>query len=65
MKNGGCEQLCVDGYDGQFHCRCRDGYRLGTDGKSCQGVCSRKRNEPLSIPLIQNGTNDLFVENWH
>ena len=37
MENGGCDHICVSGFNGQYHCRCRPGFRLKDDGKSCEG----------------------------
>ena len=43
MENGGCEQICVDTYDG-YCCLCRPGYELtpltdvGCEGKDRQIV---------------------------
>ncbi|XP_010877746.2 complement component C1q receptor [Esox lucius] len=34
-KNGGCDQLCLDGDDGDVSCGCKDGYVLDPDRKSC------------------------------
>jgi len=36
--NGGCEQICISGYDGHFYCRCSTGYALAYDGRGCQGI---------------------------
>lgn len=37
-QNGGCEQICDEKKDGSFwRCRCRKGYKLGEDRKSCFG----------------------------
>ena len=33
INNGGCDQICANG--GQ--CQCSTGYRLGSDGRSCNG----------------------------
>lgn len=38
VSNGGCEHVCVDGYNGHYHCRCRSGYTLGDNGKTCHGM---------------------------
>ena len=32
VNNGGCEHICMDG-----ECRCNPGYRLNSDGRSCDG----------------------------
>ena len=31
-----CEQVCTD-TDGSFQCSCRNGFRLGSNGRSCDG----------------------------
>ena len=33
-----CSQVCTN-TEGGFTCSCRDGYTLGEDGTSCEGVC--------------------------
>ena len=38
-NSDGCEQMCTD-TDGSFECSCRDGFRLGSDGRSCDGECT-------------------------
>lgn len=38
-NNGGCQHVCVDQYDG-YQCRCREGYKLAPDAKSCHGKLS-------------------------
>ncbi|VDI53713.1 Hypothetical predicted protein [Mytilus galloprovincialis] len=35
-NQGGCKHICVDSYNGHFYCRCREGYQLQSDGKSCR-----------------------------
>lgn len=38
VKNGECQHTCdIDG-TGNVVCECREGYRLGEDGKSCDGM---------------------------
>ena len=32
----GCQHTCIN-TDGSFQCSCRDGFRLGNDGRSCVG----------------------------
>ena len=34
-----CSQVCTN-TEGGFTCSCRDGYTLGEDGTSCEGVFS-------------------------
>ncbi len=34
--NGGCSQVCVNRV-GSFQCRCRDGYTLNVDNRTCDG----------------------------
>lgn len=47
VNNGGCEQLCVNGYNGHFYCRCRPGYQLEADGKTCLGMCLCYITQPV------------------
>ena len=42
-ESAGCEEMCTD-TDGSFECSCRDGYRLGSDGKSCDGETGYMRD---------------------
>ena len=37
VDNGGCDHTCQN-YDGGRYCSCRSGYRLATDGKTCEGL---------------------------
>ena len=38
-RNGGCTQKCVN-TDGSFVCKCKPGFKLAADGKTCKGQCS-------------------------
>ena len=42
INNGGCSQLCVTGSDG-YHCRCRSGFEIGSDGTTCYSIGSTYR----------------------
>ena len=35
-NNGGCQQRCIN-TDGTHHCDCNSGYRLLSDGRTCEG----------------------------
>ena len=39
QNTDGCEQMCTD-TAGSYQCSCRDGYRLGRDGRRCEGECT-------------------------
>lgn len=36
INNGGCQHICDDSR-GRGLCRCRQGYRLNPDGRTCEG----------------------------
>lgn len=36
-SNGGCDQICKHSPKGPV-CSCQHGYRLQSDGKTCEGV---------------------------
>ncbi len=36
--NGGCDQTCADTL-GSFVCSCLSGFRLASDGETCNGQC--------------------------
>lgn len=38
-NNGGCDHFCKNTV-GSFDCSCRKGFKLLTDEKSCQGMCT-------------------------
>ena len=38
VNNGGCDHVCSDTGMG-VSCHCREGYRLLSDGATCQGMC--------------------------
>ena len=40
MNNGECDHKCRSGGDGSALCYCLRGYRLGTDGTTCEGTRS-------------------------
>ena len=37
VANGDCEHICTN-TGGSRECSCEDGYRLGSDDQSCQGI---------------------------
>ena len=39
-NNGGCQHTCVN-TDGSYECRCRSGYRLSSNGRTCIGMWSQ------------------------
>ena len=41
VNNGGCEHECINS-PASFECRCDNGFVLASDGKSCNGMKSRK-----------------------
>ncbi|XP_064613090.1 signal peptide, CUB and EGF-like domain-containing protein 2 [Liolophura sinensis] len=49
IKNGGCSQTCQN-LQGSYRCRCRSGYALLSDGKSCKPLC-----HGAPIGTCQNG----------
>ena len=34
INNGGCNQTCIN-TRGSYHCLCKSGFKLDSDGKSC------------------------------
>ena len=38
VNNGGCDHTCITEPKGGYHCVCRSGYTLLTDGHSCSGT---------------------------
>ena len=51
LKNGGCNQRCVETRDG-FECACQPGYRLGFDQKMCAGIIANSYCIVLSTPSL-------------
>ena len=45
VVNGGCNQGCIN-TQGSFECTCTDGFLLGTDGLTCQGIESSSVKYP-------------------
>ena len=40
VGNGGCSHVCTN-TDGSYSCGCPHGWRLGLDGRTCEGnICS-------------------------
>ena len=52
--NGGCSDSCVN-REGSFECKCKDGYKVGDDKKTCEGkiYC---QNEQLDTPTWTQAT---------
>ena len=40
-SNGGCQQTCIN-TAGSFHCDCRCGYSLNSNGRTCTGTIVEK-----------------------
>lgn len=47
-NNGGCDHFCKNTV-GSFDCSCRKGFKLLTDEKSCQGMCTGEAVEQISV----------------
>ena len=64
--------MCVDGYNGQYHCRCREGHVLQQDGKACIGKSAAtggtKDSNPAAFRLCEhkwvNSSNSVFLILW-
>lgn len=37
LRNGGCDHICIMRAEGHVQCRCRTGWKLGQDLRSCVG----------------------------
>ena len=37
VRNGGCDHICKN-QQGSFECKCKVGFKIGTDGKTCRGT---------------------------
>ena len=60
--NGGCDQICIPvPHVGRrrVECRCRPGYRLDIDGRSCTGLYSH------SIPAALNSADTPTLQSWN
>ena len=49
-SNGGCQHICVN-TPGSRQCRCRTGYTLASDGRTCNGmsVTPDQNNQPVFL----------------
>ena len=47
INNGGCDHICANG-----QCQCFTGYRLGSDGRSCNGESSIQHDQQHCIVCI-------------
>lgn len=55
-----CDQVCINSV-GTYHCTCEEGYRIGSDGKTCickslwriSGVCSKLLPPPFSSRTME------------
>ena len=47
----GCNHHCTD-FPGSFRCSCTAGYRLRSDGKTCQGRVTKQLYIPVIISLV-------------
>nr|XP_046916877.1 tolloid-like protein 1 isoform X2 [Dermatophagoides farinae] len=60
-SNHGCEHECINTYGG-YHCECRIGYELHSDGKKCEDACGgliESSNGTISSPSFP----DLYPPN--
>ena len=55
VDNGGCNQICIN-TPGSSECVCKDGYELGSDGKTCTGVYDR-----ISLEFQLNGRDVVWI----
>ena len=67
-NSDGCEHQCTD-TDGSFECSCRDGFRLGSDGRSCDGkwtamklhtICANSGSILIFSYIIQCKSNQYW-----
>lgn len=60
-KAGGCSDICLLSNSHKTRtCRCRSGFSLGSDGKSCKSECSRQR-ERLRWKLANSSFKSVFL----
>ena len=57
IKNGGCGQLCVN-IQGSYGCRCKEGYRIEADNKSCKGMSENRVTQNFR-PIREKVPDDL------
>lgn len=57
----GCSQICIDN-DGSFECKCRNGYQLQSNAKTCLGKKETFGGEPLletESPFVNHLSSQL------
>ena len=50
ISNGGCDHNCTN-LIGSHECSCREGYELGNDTRSCEGMHTQKKVLQHGIPI--------------
>ena len=50
-----CDQICVE-VKGSYRCRCENGFRLQTDGRTCAGTAELDHNKHNTQLQIQEDT---------
>ena len=53
MNNGGCQHQCINLHNGH-KCKCRKGFTLGKDGKTCDLLCSQWYDQPEGLIFSSN-----------
>lgn len=54
-NNGGCDHFCKNTV-GSFDCSCRKGFKLLTDERSCQGMCTGEAIKVEQISMAWTST---------